>query len=294
MHLPLPYALADDGLRLRLLIAGRGAAGQAGWVHEKAVPYAIIAEATRGHYELEAAGTRLATGPGEAWVTAPGMPLRITHHPDARTGAPTAFRYLHFLFALEYGFDVTRLFLLPMRLGRCHYAPIGAAIEELVRRDTPAARQDLAWQVRRTELAYTVLRRLCESAKPAPDAQLLLARTRRLGPLADYLRANLATPITAADMAAVCGLSLSGFHRFFRQQAETSPMNYLKQMRLNEAAHLLLSTDSGLKEVANQTGFANAFHFSREFKRMYGCPPSAYRTGPYQSDRHPPAAELPP
>ena len=283
MHLPLPYALADDGLRLRLLAAGRGAAGQAGWVHEKTVPYAIIAEATRGRYELEAGGTRLVTGPGEAWVTAPGMPLRITHHPEARTGAPTAFRYLHFSFTLEYSFDVTRLFHLPLKIDGRRYAQVAGIIEEFLRGETPASRQDLRWQARRRELAYGVLRLLCDAAAPAPDAQLLLARTRRLGPLADYLRANLATPITALDMAGVCGLSLSGFHRFFRQQAETSPMHYLKQMRLNEAAHLLLSTDLGLEEIADQVGFSNAFHFSREFKRGVGCPPSVYRTGPYRS-----------
>ena len=287
MHPTFPAALPDDALHLRLLTAGQGAAGRAGWVHEKTVPHAIIAEATRGRYELEAACVRLVTGPGEAWVTPPGLPLRITHHPDMRTGAPTTFRYLHFACTLEYGFDVTRLFQLPMKLERRQFAPIGVAIAELLRQDSPANRRDLGWNVRRTELAFSVLHLLCEAAAPAPDAQLLLARTRRLGPLADYLRANLASPITVPDMATVCGLSLSGFHRFFRQHAETSPMNYLKQLRLNESARLLLSTDLPLEEIADRVGFANAFHFSREFKRGYGCPPSAYRTGPYRCGQPP-------
>jgi AraC-like DNA-binding protein len=288
MHLRFPGALPDHALQLRLLEAGTGQAGHAGWVHEKTVPYAIIAEAVRGRYELEAGGVRLLTGPGEAWVTPPGLPLRITHRPDPRTGAPTAFRYLHFAVAVEHGLDVTQLLRLPLKLSCRVYAPVGAVIGELLQRDSADARQDLGWCVRRTELACTVLRLLCEAAEPAPSAALRLARTRRLGPLDQYLRANLAAPVTVPDMAAVCGLSLSGFHRFFRQQADVSPMHYLKRLRLDEAAHLLLSTDLALEEIADRTGFANAFHFSREFKRGYGRPPSAYRLGPYRSGRLPP------
>lgn len=283
MKLLLPRPLAENDLRLRLLAAGQGDALQAGWVHEKTEPCAIIAEATRGHYTLECREASWHIDRGEAWVTAPDQPLRITHHADARTGAPTAFRFVHFSFMMEYGFDVTRLLRLPMKLNRRQYAPICAIIRELLQKDTPGKTPELGWQVRRTELAYTLLRLLCEAAAPSPDAHRLLTQTHRLGPLIEHLHANLSAAITAADMAKACGLSLSGFHRFFRQHAATSPLNYLKQMRLNEAAHQMLSTDYTLDAIATHTGFANAFHFSREFKKKFGCPPSVYRTGPYRN-----------
>jgi len=276
------YDFIDDGaLRLQMFSAGKGEAHVAGWAHEKVVPYAIIAEATRGSYELECAGTRFTTRPGEAWVTAPGMPLRITHNADLKTGASTRFRYLHFVFTLHEWLDVTLLFRMPMKLVRQQCAQISQIIDEIHGSEKPEAHRDLGWQSRRHELAFRVLRILCEAAKPVPDAHLLLARTQRLKPLVKYLHDNLAAPVTASEMAKVCYMSLSGFHRYFRKHTDASPLNYLKRLRLNEAARLLLSTDLTIAEVSNRTGFSNQFHFSREFKREYRQSPSIYRLESY-------------
>lgn len=274
-------SIADDALRLQMFLAGKGEAHVASYVHEKVVPYAIIAEATRGSYELECAGARFVTRPGEAWVTAPGMPLRITHNADLKTGAPTRFRYLHFVFTLHEWLDVTLLFRMPMKLVRQQCVQIGRIIDEIHGSEKPEAHRDLGWQSRRQELAFRVLRILCEAAKPAPDAHLLLARTQRLKPLVKYLHDNLAAFVTASDMAKVCHMSLSGFHRYFRKYTDASPLNYLKRVRLNEAARLLLSTDMTIAEVSNRTGFSNQFHFSREFKREYRQSPSVYRLESY-------------
>jgi len=282
MSLFVHDSITDDALRVQMFSAGKGGATSAGWVHEKTVPYAIIAEATRGKYELECAGVRLVTRPGEAWVTAPGMPLRITHHPDPKTGMTTRYRYLHFTFTLHYSLDVSLLFRMPMKLKFSQCAEIGDIIEELHGFDKLKVHRDLRWQVRRQELAFCVLRILCEAAKPAPNASLLLAGTHRLKPLLAYLRDNLAKPITASDMAKVCHMSLSGFHRYFQKYADTSPVNYFKRLRLNEAARLLLSTDLTIAEVVYKTGFLNQFHFSREFKREYRQTPSIYREETYR------------
>ena len=56
-----------------------------------------------------------------------------------------------------------------------------------------------------------------------------------------------------------------------------TPMEYLKRRRLEEARHLLVTTDGPMSEVAARVGFANQFHFSREFKAAFGATPSAYR-----------------
>lgn len=275
-------SISDEALRMSLCYAGKGEAPTAGWVHEKTVPHAIIAEATRGKYELECDGVRLVTRPGEAWVTASGMPLRITHHPDHKTMLPARFRYLHFSFTLNYSLDVTLLFQMPMKLKYPQCAEIGAIIEELHGSDKPEAHRDLHWQIRRQELAFRVLRILCDVARPVPNASLLLAGTQRLKPLFAYLHANLAKPVTVSAMAQVCHMSLSGFHRYFRKYTDVSPVNYLKRLRLHEGARLLLATDLTVDEVSNRTGFSNQFHFSREFKREYRQAPSVYRQDTYR------------
>ena len=98
-----------------------------------------------------------------------------------------------------------------------------------------------------------------------------------------YLHDHLAESVTASDMAKVCHMSLSGFHRYFRRHTDASPINYLKRLRLNKAAQLLLSTDLTIAEVSDRTGFSNQFHFSREFKRVYRQSPAVYRSESYRA-----------
>jgi len=177
-----------------------------------------------------------------------------------------------------------------MKLVARDCAEVATITKEFLRADTPAAQNDLCWQVRRQELAFRVLEILCRAAKPSADAPLLVARAQRFRPLADYLRENLAEPVPIAAMAQVCNMSVSGFHRWFHAHVRTSPSCYLKSLRLNHAAQLLFTTDLTLAEIADRTGFANPFHFSREFKKQYRQSPSAYREETYR--RHKPKSAL--
>lgn len=273
--------LTGEALRLRMLQSGAGEQTKQGWIHEKTVPYCIIAEAVRGRYVLKCGGVSIETGPGEAWVTAPDTPLHITHTFDPSTDGSMYIRYVHFSFTIFDRIDVLQLLKMPMKLKQSDYKPVGEAIGELNRFNTPEAAADLIWQARRLELAFRILSSVCRAAEPEPQSALLLARTRRFKPLSDYLHANLAAQITASDMAKACHLSLSGFHRYFREYAGTTPLNHLKRIRLSEAARLLLSTDLSLAGIADRVGFTNPFHLSREFKREYRQSPSTYRQDTY-------------
>jgi transcriptional regulator GlxA family with amidase domain len=52
---------------------------------------------------------------------------------------------------------------------------------------------------------------------------------------------------------------------------------YLKRLRLERAAALLLATSMSIKEIAFSVGFGSTAHFSRDFKKHYGLPPTDYR-----------------
>ncbi|NQZ70101.1 MAG: helix-turn-helix transcriptional regulator [Lentisphaeria bacterium] len=54
-------------------------------------------------------------------------------------------------------------------------------------------------------------------------------------------------------------------------------MEYVKQLRLNKAKILLATTSLYVAEVADKVGFSNQFHFSRQFKKMFGVSPSDYQ-----------------
>ena len=76
-----------------------------------------------------------------------------------------------------------------------------------------------------------------------------------------------------AQLAKKCGVTVRTPERHFLSQTRKSPKAWLGEERLRRAAELL-QDDSSVKEVANRLGFTHQHHFSREFKRHQGYPPS--------------------
>jgi AraC-like DNA-binding protein len=98
-----------------------------------------------------------------------------------------------------------------------------------------------------------------------------------------YFRAHLAEKVTLAAVARQLGMSSSAFSHRYATEAGQSPMAALAALRVELARNLLLR---GLKmeTIAQQTGFCDAFHFSKAFKRHCGQTPSEFR-GSWQSGR---------
>jgi transcriptional regulator GlxA family with amidase domain len=130
---------------------------------------------------------------------------------------------------------------------------------------------------RKRELAFSALRLLCELAPPKKETFDVLRATRRLVPAFSFIKENLSKTITVHDLARAAHMSLARFHTFFQQQMRTTPMAYVKTLRLTEASHKLIATEWPLTQIADSVGFRNQFHFSREFKASFGTSPSKYR-----------------
>jgi AraC family transcriptional regulator len=78
-------------------------------------------------------------------------------------------------------------------------------------------------------------------------------------------------------LARYAGLSQSHFHRLFRKQMGTTPARYLKDARIHQVEHLIRTTNLPLQEILLEVGVTDRSHFLRNFKRLYGMPPSIYR-----------------
>ena len=99
----------------------------------------------------------------------------------------------------------------------------------------------------------------------------------RLQIMLRYVQEHYRDKIRLEDVASVVPVSKSTAMQIFRRGIRQSPIAYLISYRLKQAAWLLLSTEKTSAEIAEETGFESATYFCREFKKLYGMTPQAYR-----------------
>lgn len=89
----------------------------------------------------------------------------------------------------------------------------------------------------------------------------------------ERIRDDFDQPLSIDQLASDLGMSVSGFHHHFKAVTALSPLQYQKQLRLQEARRLMLGEDMDAASAAYQVGYNDASHFSREYKRLFGEPP---------------------
>jgi len=88
-----------------------------------------------------------------------------------------------------------------------------------------------------------------------------------------YVKANYERPLTVEEIAQVGGMSPSTLHHKFKAVTTLSPIQYQKQLRLQEARRIMLTDDIDVTSAAFEVGYESLTQFNREYKRFFGLPP---------------------
>lgn len=154
-------------------------------------------------------------------------------------------------------------------------SPLDAALLDamvrLVRlQDSPSDARVLAPLVKR-EIVYRLLRgeqrdRLGQIASSGGPIQ-------RIAEAIERFRNAFDKPLRIEDVARELGMSVSGFHHHFRSVTAMSPLQFQKHLRLQEARRLMIGEGLDATSAGHRVGYANASHFTREYKRLFGAPP---------------------
>lgn len=113
----------------------------------------------------------------------------------------------------------------------------------------------------------------CYGAHASPAGRRLLAVQRAIRRIEE----THAEPAGLAALARMAGMSLSTFKRAFGEVTGTSPIEYLLQVRLARACHLLRETDATVTEAALAAGFGDSNYFARQFRARLGATPREWR-----------------
>lgn len=88
------------------------------------------------------------------------------------------------------------------------------------------------------------------------------------------VRKDFRAPLSVPDLARTAAMSPSSFHEHFKSVTGTTPLQYQKDLRLIEAKALLVARQHTVAEAAYAVGYESPTHFSRDYSRKFGLPPS--------------------
>ena len=146
------------------------------------------------------------------------------------------------------------------------------AVVRLVRLvDKPGEQRILAPLIKR-EIVY----RLLVGGEGARLGHLLASSrgdARRISQAIGRLRERYNEPLKIEEIARELGMSVSGFHHHFRSVTAMSPLQFQKQIRLQEARRLMLGEDMDAASAGFRVGYEDPAYFSRDYKKLFGVPP---------------------
>jgi transcriptional regulator GlxA family with amidase domain len=89
----------------------------------------------------------------------------------------------------------------------------------------------------------------------------------------EHIMKNYDMSFLIEELAEIANMSVSSLHRHFKEVTAMIPIQFQKQLRLQEARRLLLSESTDAADVAFRVGYESPSQFSREYSRMFDFPP---------------------
>jgi AraC-like DNA-binding protein len=145
------------------------------------------------------------------------------------------------------------------------------AVVRLVRLvDTPDEARFLAPLITR-EIVYRLL--IGNQGDRLRYISVQRGHTHRIARAIERFHKEFDQQLRIEDMAQELGMSVSSFHQHFKAVTALSPLQFQKQLRLQEARRLMLGEQLDAASAGFQVGYDDASHFNREYKRLFGLPP---------------------
>ena len=99
-------------------------------------------------------------------------------------------------------------------------------------------------------------------------------RSHQIAQAVAWLRVHYASPLKVEELARSVNMALSTFHRHFKTVTGMSPLQCHKHLRLHKAQRLMVGGGESASRVASLVGYESEAQFNREYKRLFGSPPS--------------------
>ena len=129
----------------------------------------------------------------------------------------------------------------------------------------PLIQKEIVWRLLGSELS-----------EPLRHIGLKESHTARVGRATAWIRDHYDQPLRVNDLAVMANMSPASFHRHFKAVTQATPVQFQKQIRLQQARRLLLTRED-VAAVGFSVGYESASQFSRDYRRLFGAPPGQDR-----------------
>jgi AraC-like DNA-binding protein len=99
------------------------------------------------------------------------------------------------------------------------------------------------------------------------------SKSQQIARVIEWLQSNFTLPLRVEELAEQANMSTTSFHNHFRSITALSPLQFQKQLRLQEAKRLMLADHMDAANAAFLVGYESPSQFSREYNRLFGAPP---------------------
>jgi AraC-like DNA-binding protein len=131
-------------------------------------------------------------------------------------------------------------------------------------------REDIGAALARKNIVISLVGELFKAANASIDVNYGLMEKA-----VEYINSSLGNDLTVENLAARFNLSATHFRRLFKAFAGMSPKEYMLSSKINRAKKLLLD-GRPIKEISDELGFCDVFHFMRTFKKIAGINPGQF------------------
>jgi AraC-like DNA-binding protein len=137
--------------------------------------------------------------------------------------------------------------------------------------DTPADIPFLAPMIQR-ELYYRLM--LGDQGEAIRRIAHADSKLQQISRAIGWIKQHYSEPFSVDTVAAEARMGVSAFHQYFKQVTHLSPLQYQKQLRLQEARRLMLGNALDAAQAGYEVGYESASQFTREYSRLFGAPPA--------------------
>ncbi len=241
------------------------------------VSYPALCVIAQGSKEILLGDNRYRYDPAHYLITTAALPItsRITEASEERPYLGLVLRLDPTLVGsvmVEAGHSAPRR---PSDVKAINVSPLDVGLLDAVVRlvrllDSPTEARFLAPLVTR-EIVYRLL--MGEQGGRLRHTAVLGGHSHRITEAIERLRKDFDQPLRIEDIARELGMSVSGFHHHFKAVTAMSPLQFQKQLRLQEARRLMFGEDLDATTAGRRVGYDDASYFNREYKSLFGAPP---------------------